>query len=231
MSEKIKNMFSDISRKYDLINDLLSFGIHRKWRKKTVRMAEVKEGMKILDIACGTGDLAFEFRKAAGSAGKVIGVDFSEGMLELARLKAKQKNIDIEFINADALNLPFENNVFDRASIAFGIRNVDDKITCLKEMTRVVIPGGKVVVLEFGTPTGIIKYFYKIYSKFVIPLIGKLISYDKKSYQYLVDSISEFPYGENFVLLMKETDSFYEYRPYKMAFGIVYLYVGTVKSE
>jgi len=229
MSEKIKNMFSDIARKYDLINDLLSFGIHRRWRKKTVRMAEVKEGMNILDIACGTGDLAFEFKRAVGNTGKVIGGDFSEGMLELARFKAKQRIIDVEFINADALNLPFENNNFDRASIAFGIRNVDDIILCLKEMARVVIPGGKVMVLEFGTPTGIFKFFYKFYSKFIIPLIAKIISYDKKAYQYLVHSISKFPYGEKFMEIMKETDVFIESRSYKMAFGIVYLYIGIVK--
>ncbi|OGU14090.1 MAG: bifunctional demethylmenaquinone methyltransferase/2-methoxy-6-polyprenyl-1,4-benzoquinol methylase [Ignavibacteria bacterium GWB2_35_12] len=229
MSEEIKNMFSVIARKYDLINDVLSFGIHRRWRKNTVRLAEVKEGMRILDIACGTGDLAFEFKKAVGKDGNVIGVDFSEGMLELARIKAEQKGINVEFINDDALNLPYENNRFDRASIAFGIRNVDDIITCLKEMARVVNQEGKVVVLEFGTPTGIFKFFYKLYSKFIIPLIGKLISYDISSYHYLVDTISKFPYGENFLELMSEANVFTESKSYKMTFGIVYLYIGIVK--
>ncbi|MBI5326571.1 MAG: bifunctional demethylmenaquinone methyltransferase/2-methoxy-6-polyprenyl-1,4-benzoquinol methylase UbiE [Ignavibacteriae bacterium] len=229
MSEKIKNMFSGISGKYDLINDLLSFGLHRRWRKKTVRMSDVKIGMRVLDLACGTGDLSFEFKKAVGESGNVIGSDFSDGMLEIARKKAVAKNIAVEFVNADALDLPFETDSFNITSIAFGIRNVDDIDKCLKEMARVVKPGGKVAILEFGTPSGIFKYLYKIYSKLFIPLIGKIISYDKMAYQYLVHSISKFPFGENFIKLMEQTGKFSEYKSYKIVMGIVYLYIGTVK--
>ena len=228
MSENIKNMFTGISRKYDLINDLLSLGLHRHWRKKTVRKSGAIAGMSVLDLACGTGDLSFDFKETVGESGKVIGTDFSEGMLEIAREKAGIRNIAIEFVNADALNLPFDENIFDICSIAFGIRNVDDVERCLFEMARVVKSGGKVSILEFGTPNGFFKYLYRIYSKLFIPLIAKLISYDKKAYHYLVHSISKFPYGDDFIKLMRHTGKFNDYKVYKLVFGIVYLYIGKV---
>jgi demethylmenaquinone methyltransferase/2-methoxy-6-polyprenyl-1,4-benzoquinol methylase len=127
------------------------------------------------------------------------------------------------------LNLPFENDYTDVTSISFGIRNVDDILTCLKEMARVVKSGGKVVVLEFGTPGGIFGFFYKLYSKTIIPLIGKIVSYDLSSYHYLVDTISKFPYGQNFIKIMKDVNDFSECKYYKMTLGIVYIYVGIVK--
>ncbi|MCG2588342.1 bifunctional demethylmenaquinone methyltransferase/2-methoxy-6-polyprenyl-1,4-benzoquinol methylase UbiE [Rhodohalobacter sulfatireducens] len=228
MSEKVKNMFADIADDYDRINSILSFGVHNAWRKKTVLESGAKPGNKVLDCATGTGDLAIEFKKAVGHEGEVTGTDFCQEMIEHAPAKADMENLVVTFEVADAMDLPYEDNTFDIASIAFGIRNVDDPLVCLKEMARVVRPGGRVVVLEFGQPKGAVRIPYEIYSKHVMPAIGGFISGNREAYTYLPETSAKFPAGEKFINLMDDADVFSEKRAVKLTGGISYIYVGTV---
>jgi demethylmenaquinone methyltransferase / 2-methoxy-6-polyprenyl-1,4-benzoquinol methylase len=231
MSEKVKNMFADIADDYDRINGILSFGVHNAWRKKTVLESGAKPGDRVIDCATGTGDLALEFKKTVGHEGYVLGTDFCREMIEHAPAKADKQKMVVEFEVADAMNLPYEDNSFDIASIAFGIRNVDDPLACLKEMARVVKPGGRVVVLEFGQPKGIVRIPYTIYSKHIMPAIGGLISGNREAYTYLPETSAKFPAGEKFLDLMEEADAFSQYRSVSLTGGISYIYIGTVREN
>ena len=229
MSEEINDMFSRIAGRYDLLNDLLSFGIHRLWKKKTVKMSEIKPGSRVLDCASGTGDLAIEFKKMSGIKGFVLATDFNPEMLSYAEKKFKKKNYKIDIEVADVLNLRFEDNSFDIASIGFGIRNVDSVQRCLEEMARVVKSGGKVLVLEFGQPQGLFSLFYNFYSRYIIPIIGKLIDGNSFAYKYLHESSAKFPCREHFTQIMESTGNFTSIRYYPLTFGIAYLYIGKVR--
>lgn len=228
MSEKVKNMFADIADDYDRINTILSFGVHNAWRKKAVLESGAAPGDKVLDCATGTGDLAIEFKKAVGHQGEVVGTDFCEEMIEQAPAKADKEKLVVKFEVADAMDLPYKDNSFDISSIAFGIRNVDDPLICLQEMARVVKPGGKVIVLEFGQPKGAVKFPYEIYSKHVMPAIGGFISGNREAYTYLPETSAQFPAGDQFLKLMKNADVFSDQRAVKLTGGISYIYVGTV---
>lgn len=221
-------MFADIADDYDRINSILSFGVHSAWRKKTVLESGAKPGDRVLDCATGTGDLALEFKKTVGHTGYVLGTDFCKEMIEHAPDKAEEMQLVVDFEVADAMNLPYEDNSFDITSIAFGIRNVDDPSVSLKEMARVVKPGGKVVVLEFGQPKGMIKYPYQVYSRHVMPAIGGWISGNRDAYTYLPETSAKFPAGDAFLKLMKDTGSFEGQKAIKLTGGIAYVYVGTV---
>ena len=225
MSEKVREMFSEISPKYDMMNDILSFGIHRLWRRRVVKLLQLNKKSEVIDLASGTGDLAFAMQQVAG---KVIGTDFCEDMLVVARRKAKERNIDIEFKQADAMDLPFRDNQFDAATISFGIRNVDNVSKCLSEMARVVSPGGKVIVLEFGQPKGVISLFYKFYSKYIMPTLGMIFAGAGAAYTYLPETAAKFPCGDAFLQLMKETQQYSEYKSYPLNSGIAFIYVGIV---
>jgi demethylmenaquinone methyltransferase / 2-methoxy-6-polyprenyl-1,4-benzoquinol methylase len=229
MSEKIKNMFNGIAKRYDLMNTLLSFGMHHSWRKKTVKISSIKPGDNVLDCATGTGDLAIAFYKSIKGRGNITAIDFSEEMLIRAKKKILNNNYDIEIRKADILKLPFAPGSFDISCIAFGIRNVDSPLECLKEMSRVVVKGGKVVVLEFGQPEGFFALLYKFYSKFIIPFIGKIFSKDKSAYNYLPETISQFPSGEKFIDLMNQTEMLNDCKYYKLTSGVSFIYIGTVK--
>ena len=228
MSEKVRNMFADIADDYDRINGILSFGVHNAWRKKTVLESGAKPGDRVLDCATGTGDLALEFKKTVGHNGYVLGTDFCKEMIEHAPAKAEDENLVVEFEVADAMDLPYDDNSFDVTSIAFGIRNVDDPLVSLKEMARVVKPGGRVVVLEFGQPEGLIRYPYQFYSKHVMPTVGGWISGNREAYTYLPETSAKFPAGDKFLELMNETGSFSSSRAIRLTGGIAYVYVGTV---
>lgn len=229
MSEKVRNMFADIADDYDRVNSILSFGIHHGWRKKTVQLSGAVEGDHVLDCATGTGDLALEFKKKVGDEGYVLGTDFCKEMIEHAPAKAAGNNLRVDFEVADAMNLPYENDLFDITSIAFGIRNVDDPVQALKEMGRVVKPGGKVVILEFGQPKGLLKYPYEWYSQHVMPTLGGWISGNREAYSYLPRTSAEFPAGGKFISLMEEANCFTSQMFERLTGGIAYVYVGTVK--
>jgi demethylmenaquinone methyltransferase/2-methoxy-6-polyprenyl-1,4-benzoquinol methylase len=231
MSEKVRNMFADIADDYDRINSILSFGIHNAWRKRTVLESEARPGDRVLDCATGTGDLALEFKKTVGHEGYVLGTDFCKEMIEHAPGKAEERKLVVEFEVADAMNLPYDDNSFDVASIAFGIRNVDDPVICLQEMARVVKPGGRVVVLEFGQPKGLLKMPYELYSRHIMPAIGGWISGNRDAYTYLPETSAKFPAGDNFIKLMMESNSYSKSRAVELTGGIAFVYVGTVKEN
>lgn len=230
MSEKVRKMFADIADDYDRVNSILSFGVHHAWRSQTVQLSGARPGDHVLDCATGTGDLAIEFKQKVGDSGYVLGTDFCKEMIEHAPEKARENNLEVDFEVADAMDLPYENDRFDIASIAFGIRNVDRPVVALKEMARVVKPGGSVVVLEFGQPRGLMRYPYELYSQFIMPTVGGWISGNREAYTYLPKTSAEFPAGDKFITLMHEADSFAHMDFKKLTAGIAYVYVGTVSS-
>jgi demethylmenaquinone methyltransferase/2-methoxy-6-polyprenyl-1,4-benzoquinol methylase len=222
-------MFSSIATRYDVTNEVLSFGIHRLWRRAAVRYSGAKQGDSVLDCATGTGDLALVFKRTVGASGRVVGTDFCPEMLQSAPAKAQKEGLPVEFQVADAMALPFADATFDVASIAFGIRNVDDPVKCLKEMARVVKPGGRVVVLEFGQPTGAFGGLFRFYSKTIMPAIGGLLTGNRAAYEYLPRTAAAFPAGERFLQLMEQAGAYRERVANPMTFGTSYVYVGTVR--
>lgn len=229
-SVQIRDMFDEVAPGYDRANQILSLGVHHQWRRRLVRAAVAQPGMKVLDCATGTGDLAFEFKRAVGSNGQVTGLDFSPQMISLAKRKSQDSNCAAEFMIGDVLSLPFADNSFNIASIAFGIRNVDDPVAGIREMARVVSPGGKVAVLEFGQPdSAVFARLYRWYSNRVIPTIGGWVTGKPASYRYLTESSAAFPAGPIFVELMQSTGSFSAVEVTPLTLKIAYMYIGTVR--
>lgn len=229
MSEKIEKMFSGISGKYDKMNNILSLGVHHRWRKKAARIANPAPGEKILDLAAGTGDLSIALSKAAGGKADIIAADFSREMLKIADIKFSEKNIPAVTRFADALELPFADNEFDISTIAFGIRNVDSVADGLKEMARVTKAGGRIVILEFGQPKGIFKKIYDIYSRKMMPSLGAKIADDEGAYDYLRKTSADFPCREDFLDIMRSTGKFSKLSYLQLTFGIAFIYLGVVK--
>jgi demethylmenaquinone methyltransferase/2-methoxy-6-polyprenyl-1,4-benzoquinol methylase len=226
--DSIQNMFGVISEKYDLANSVLSFGIHHRWKKKLVRAAQVEAGNQILDCATGTGDLAFLFEAALKGTGKVFGSDFCEPMLEKARLKAAKIHSQVQFEFADVMNLQYADHQFDIASISFGIRNVKDTKRALSELGRVVKPGGRLLVLEFGQPQSkVMGALFNFYSQMVLPKIGGWISGQPQAYRYLQTSSAAFPCGQEFLNLAKSTGRYSSLQVVPIQTGIAYLYILT----
>jgi len=229
MSQAVHAMFSDIAPRYDLTNSVLSLGIHHLWRKRTVKVSQAKTGSSVLDCATGTGDLALEFKRTVGQMGTVLGTDFNADMLSHAPAKATRKGLAVDFEVADAMHLPYADATFDVASISFGIRNVDDPKTALAEMARVVKPDGRIVVLEFGQPRGIMGLTYRFYSKNIIPLIGGLLTGNRKAYEYLPTTAAAFPCREQFTALMHSTGRLTDCSYEELTGGIAFLYSGVVR--
>jgi demethylmenaquinone methyltransferase/2-methoxy-6-polyprenyl-1,4-benzoquinol methylase len=195
--EQVTKMFDTISREYDGLNRVISFGIDVKWRKKVVAIVGETHPENILDIATGTGDLAINLVKTESK--KLIGLDISEGMLEVGRQKIITKKLEktIELVVGDSEVLPFDNNTFDAITVAFGVRNFENLEKGLSEILRVLKPNGIFVILETSVPVKTpFKQGYKLYTKYILPIIGRLFSRDKSAYSYLSESASVFPYGE-----------------------------------
>ncbi|MDR3490874.1 MAG: bifunctional demethylmenaquinone methyltransferase/2-methoxy-6-polyprenyl-1,4-benzoquinol methylase UbiE [Gammaproteobacteria bacterium] len=231
VSEKVNRVaevFASVANKYDLMNDLMSFGLHRLWKRFTIGQAAVRPHQKVLDIAGGTGDLTKEFSKQVGSSGLVVLADINDKMLEQGRERLINEGLvgNIRYVQADAEQLPFPDNYFDCITIAFGLRNVTDKDQALRAMYRVLKPGGKLLVLEFSKPS--IKLLEKLYDKFsfnIIPKLGEWICNDAKSYQYLVESIRMHPDQETLKSMM-ENAQFEDVTFHNLTGGIVALHKG-----
>lgn len=228
--EVIRQMFSKVAGNYDKANTVLSAGVHHLWRKKLVRLSKASAGQKVLDCATGTGDLAIEFKKAVGATGVVLGTDFCKEMLDFAPQKAKQLGLEINFEIADAMNLQYPDQQFDISSISFGIRNVANPAKAISEMARVVKPGGKVIVLEFGQPSiPLFSELYNFYSNKVLPKIGGWVTGQAQAYEYLQKSSAAFPCREEFVKIMNNTQAFTSVKYYPLTGGIAYIYIGERK--
>jgi demethylmenaquinone methyltransferase/2-methoxy-6-polyprenyl-1,4-benzoquinol methylase len=215
-------MFASIATRYDRANTILSGGVHHRWRREAVRWSGAAVGESVLDCATGTGDLAIAFKNAVGS-GRVMGTDFVPEMLELAR----RKSSDIAFEVADVTALPYSNASFDISSIAFGIRNVHDPQRGIGELTRVVRSGGRVMILEFGQPQSrAFGALYDFYRRRILPNVGGAVTGRKQAYEYLEQSASLFPCGEEFARLMHESAPMLSVAWKPLTFGIAYLYKG-----
>jgi len=219
---KIRAMFRDISPGYDRANQVLSGGIHHLWRRAAVRLSQAKKGDAVLDCATGTGDLAIAFKKRV-QYGRVVGTDFVPEMIELARKKSPR----IEFEVADVTQLHYANDTFDVASISFGIRNVGDPRKGISELARVVKPGGRVIILEFGQPRGrAFSAFYDFYRKRILPRLGGVLTGNRDAYDYLESSTARFPSGDDFVAMMREAADFTSVDQRPLTLGIAWLYRG-----
>jgi demethylmenaquinone methyltransferase / 2-methoxy-6-polyprenyl-1,4-benzoquinol methylase len=232
---RIREMFGEISPRYDFLNHFLSGGTDYYWRWRTVRRAAPQGDLPILDVCTGTGDLAVAYWRRGRGRIRVVGADFTHEMLTLARQKTASLAAGappIEFVEADAQRLPFADDRFQIVSVAFGLRNVTQTLEGLKEMARVCAPGGRVVVLEFSMPTNaLFGSAYRWYFRHVLPRIGQLVSGDKQSaYKYLPDSVSEFPCGERLASMM-ESCGLERVTWTPLTFGIATLYVGTKISQ
>lgn len=224
MSEQIRRMFAGIAPRYDLNNRVLTFGFDQQWRRLAVRRSAIALGQSVLDCAAGTGDLALAFKRTVGERGQVVALDFCPDMLELLRRKVRRAGMQIETVTADMLALPFADNSFDCASCAFGIRNVDDPILALREMARVVRPGGSVIILETGQPRGPLAPFARLYSRVLLPRIGGWLSGAPEAYAYLQRSSAGFPSGSAFVELLEEAHPFSRIESWPLVSGVAWLY-------
>lgn len=225
---KVGEVFHSVAKKYDIMNDAMSLGMHRLWKRFTIQHSNVKPGDKVLDIAGGTGDIAKRFAKKVGEKGHVILSDINGSMLGEGKNRFTDLNIinNVSFVQADAQHLPFQPNSFNCLSIGFGLRNVTDKAMALRSMYDVLKPGGKVLVLEFSKPNNpLLNKVYDKYSFHVIPKIGGLIADDEASYQYLVESIRMHP-GQQEMLGMLQEAGFEDCGYHNLAGGIVALHYG-----
>jgi demethylmenaquinone methyltransferase/2-methoxy-6-polyprenyl-1,4-benzoquinol methylase len=210
------------------MNDVMSFGLHRLWKRFTIAQADLRPGQFVLDVASGTGDLAIAFAKIVGKNGKVIMTDINEAMLQVGRERVEDAGIigNINCIQANAEKLPFQQNYFDCVSIAFGLRNVTDKSAAIQSMYNTLKPGGKLLILEFSHPkTPLVHKLYDYYSFNVIPKMGELIANDKDSYQYLVESIRMHPDQETLKTMMIDA-GFEDVEYFNLSGGIVALHKG-----
>jgi len=225
---RVAGVFDSVANSYDIMNDAMSLGIHRLWKRFAVEQAGARPGQTILDLAGGTGDLAARLSSLVGAQGEVIIGDINASMLSVGRERLLDKGItgNVDFVQANAENLPFPDGSFDCITIAFGLRNVTDKKKALDSMYRVLKPGGRVLVLEFSKPVipGL-RQIYDFYSFNVLPVMGRLIAKDEKSYRYLAESIRMHPDQENLKLMM-ETAGFEDCDYFNLSGGIVALHRG-----
>jgi demethylmenaquinone methyltransferase / 2-methoxy-6-polyprenyl-1,4-benzoquinol methylase len=223
----VRSLFDSIAHRYDLLNHILSSGLDVIWRRKAVNFLELLRPKSILDVACGTGDLAIEAARL--SPERVIGIDISQKMLEIGRKKIMKRDLQhiITLEEGKAEQIRFEPNSFDVVMSSFGVRNFQDLEQGLKEFLRVLRVGGTAMILEFSSPQNFpFKQLYRIYSKYFLPLIGGFISRNRQAYEYLPDTISDFPWGDDFCVLLRSC-GFATVRYYPLTFGIATVYLAT----
>lgn len=226
---EVRAMFDRIAPRYDLLNRVMTAGLDGRWREAAAAAADVSAGGSAIDVCTGTGDLALALARRVTPSGRVLGVDFAENMLEIARQKAGERGPSLEFVAGDALALPAADDTFDAATVAFGIRNVSDLDGALAEMARVVRPGGKVVILEITTPRRL-RGFYHAWFDRVVPLLGKVLGRDGDAYGYLPASVRRFPEPPELARRMSEAGLVdIRWRPF--AAGIIALHHGRVPSS
>jgi demethylmenaquinone methyltransferase / 2-methoxy-6-polyprenyl-1,4-benzoquinol methylase len=224
-ASRVRGVFDSVASRYDLMNDVLSFGLHRAWKAYTVAVANVRPGDQVLDIASGTGDLARAFARRAGERGQVVQTDINEAMLRTGRDRLLDTGVVLPTVACDAERLPFAEGRFDLVSVAFGLRNMTRKEQALAEMARVLRPGGRLLVLEFSKPAAPLAKTYDWYSFNVMPLLGKLVAGDADSYRYLAESIRMHPDQQTLKTMLKGA-GFGHVDVHNLAGGIVALHVG-----
>lgn len=226
--KQVAEMFDNIAHSYDFLNHFFSFGIDILWRKKAIRILKKEKPQYLMDVATGTGDFALEAIRMGLDVKKIVGVDISDGMLEVGRKKIAKKGLSdkIEMKLGDSENLPFDDNTFDAYTVAFGVRNFENLEKGLTEMKRVLKPGGLGVILEFSKPKYFpIKQLYWLYSRKIMPFFGKLISKDNRAYTYLPESVQAFPEGVEFLSFMRKT-GYVAPRKKSLTGGIATIYLG-----
>jgi demethylmenaquinone methyltransferase/2-methoxy-6-polyprenyl-1,4-benzoquinol methylase len=224
-AKHVRGVFDSVASKYDVMNDLMSAGLHRLWKRYTVMVADLREGSQVLDIAGGTGDLAMAFAKKVGKTGRVVHTDINEAMLRTGRDRLLDHGFVLPTLVCDAEKLPFPDNHFDVVSVAFGLRNMTHKDVALKEMCRVLKPNGKLLVLEFSKVAKPLEKAYDWYSFNILPKLGQMIAGDDASYRYLAESIRMHPGQEELKALMKQS-GFGHVDFHNMSAGVVALHVG-----
>lgn len=227
-ADKVADVFHSVAAKYDIMNDLMSFGVHRIWKRLTIESSGVRPGHRVLDIAGGTGDLTMQFSKRVGENGQVVLADINASMLSVGRDRLLDRGYgsNIEFVQANAESLPFPDNYFNAVSIAFGLRNVTHKDKAIASMLRVLKPGGRLLILEFSKPANpLLSEAYDKYSFKALPMMGRLITNDSESYKYLAESIRMHPDQETLKQMMDEA-GFVNTRYQNMTGGIVALHTG-----
>ncbi|WP_048439033.1 bifunctional demethylmenaquinone methyltransferase/2-methoxy-6-polyprenyl-1,4-benzoquinol methylase UbiE [Caenimonas sp. SL110] len=224
-ARRVRGVFDSVAPKYDVMNDLMSMGLHRAWKAYTMLVANVKPGQKVLDIAGGTGDLALGFARKAGPTGQVVHTDINEAMLRTGRDRLLDAGVALPTMVCDAEKLPFATASFDLVSVAFGLRNMTHKDVALAEMQRVLKPGGKLLVLEFSKVAKPLAKAYDWYSFNVLPQLGRLVAGDSASYKYLAESIKVHPTQQELKDLMKKA-GFGHVDYHNMTGGVVALHVG-----
>lgn len=226
-TRRVRGVFDSVARKYDVMNDLMSVGLHRGWKRFTVELSGVRPGARVLDLAGGTGDLAKLFAQRVGSSGIVVHTDINGAMLGAGRDKLVDQGIVLPTVQCNAEALPFRDRLFDCVSIGFGLRNVTHKERALAEMARVLVPGGLAMVLEFSRVTGPLAPAYDWYSFNILPLLGRLVVNDAASYRYLAESIRVHP-DRDALKMMMERSGFDRVDYYSLAAGAVALHAGRV---
>ena len=224
-AQRVRGVFDSVATKYDVMNDLMSMGMHRAWKAYTVAVADLREGSRVLDIAGGTGDLARAFSKKVGASGVVVHTDINEAMLRTGRDRLLDEGLVLPTTLCDAEHLPFKDASFDLVSVAFGLRNMTHKDGALKEMNRVLRPGGRLLVLEFSKVAAPLQKAYDWYSFKVLPRLGQWVAGDAQSYQYLAESIRMHPDQQTLKSMMK-TAGFGHVDVHNLTGGVVALHVG-----
>ena len=224
-AQRVRGVFDSVAPKYDVMNDLMSIGLHRVWKAYTVTVANVKEGFEVLDIAAGTGDLALAFAKKVGKTGRVVHTDINHAMLATGRDRLLDAGVQLPTLVCDAEQLPFANDHFDVVSVAFGLRNMTHKDIALAEMHRVLKPGGKLLVLEFSKVAKPLEKAYDWYSFNILPRLGKAVAGDDASYRYLAESIRMHPSQAELKTLMHNA-GFGHVDFHNMTGGLVALHLG-----